>query len=48
MGEYYLTIGDKENSKKYYSMALEKYPFNNSSLTALQKMTDAEKSTESK
>ena len=48
MGEYYLTTGDKENSKKYYNMALEKYPFNNSSITALQKMADAEKATDSK
>ncbi len=48
MGEYYLTIGDKENSKKYYNMALEKYPFNNSSLTALQKMADANKTMDTK
>ena len=48
MGEYYLNTGDKENSKKYYNMALEKYPFNNSSITALQKMADQEKSADSK
>ena len=48
MAEYYLTTGDKENSKKYYNMALEKYPFNNSSITALQKMADQEKSADSK
>jgi tetratricopeptide (TPR) repeat protein len=43
MGEYYLTVGDTENAKKYYSMALEKYPFNNSSLTALQKLNESGK-----
>ncbi|MEO6219497.1 MAG: tetratricopeptide repeat protein, partial [Ginsengibacter sp.] len=48
MGEYYLTTGDKENSKKYYGMALEKYPFYDGSITALQKMADQEKSTDSK
>jgi tetratricopeptide (TPR) repeat protein len=40
MGEYYLTVGDKENAKKYYSMALEKYPFTNSSIIALQKINE--------
>lgn len=40
MGEYYLNTGDMENSKKYYNMALEKYPFNGSSIAALQKMED--------
>jgi len=43
MGEYYLLTGDMENSKKYYSMSLEKYPFNRSSLNALQKMADDKK-----
>ena len=43
MGEYYITTGDTENAKKYYSMALEKYPFTNSSITALQKINDAGK-----
>jgi Tfp pilus assembly protein PilF len=43
MGEYYLTVGDTENAKKYYSMALEKYPFTNSSITALQKINEAGK-----
>ena len=40
MGEYYLNTGDTENAKKYYTMALEKYPFNISSINALQKMSD--------
>lgn len=43
MGEYYLLTGDLENSKKYYSMSLEKYPFNITSINALQKMADDEK-----
>ena len=48
MAEYYLTTGDKENAKKYYTMALEKYPLNNSSLNALQKMEDETKTGDSK
>jgi TolA-binding protein len=40
MGEYYLTAGDTENSKKYYTMAVERYPFSNSSVEALQKIND--------
>lgn len=43
MAEYYLLNGDKENSKKYYTMALEKYPFFNSSVNALDKMAEEEK-----
>ncbi len=38
MGEYYLNVGDTTNSKKYYMMSLEKYPFANSSINALQKI----------
>ncbi len=38
MGEYYLNVGDTTNSKKYYMLSLEKYPFANSSLNALQKI----------
>ncbi|MEO6869785.1 MAG: tetratricopeptide repeat protein [Ginsengibacter sp.] len=38
MGEYYLNVGDTTNSKKYYMMSLEKYPFNSSSIEALQKL----------
>ncbi len=48
MAEYYLTSGDKENAKKYYTIALEKYPLNNSSLNALQKMEDETKTADSK
>lgn len=46
MGEYYLLNGDKENSKKYYTMALEKYPFFHSALNALDKMATEEKKME--
>lgn len=35
MGEFYLKSGDKVNAEKYYSMALEKYPFSNSAREAL-------------
>jgi len=38
MGEYYLNVGDTTNSKKYYMLSLEKYPFANSSLNALEKI----------
>ncbi len=48
MGEYYLNTGDIENAKKYYSLALEKYPFNISSVNALQKMADDKKMKDSK
>ncbi len=48
MGEYYVTIGDTENAKKYYSMALEKYPLNNSAITALRKMADEKTKNDSK
>ena len=48
MGEYYLNTGDMENAKKYYSIAVEKYPFNISSVNALQKMEDDKKMKESK
>ncbi|MDB5200496.1 MAG: tetratricopeptide repeat protein [Chitinophagaceae bacterium] len=48
MGEFYLLTGDMENSKKYYSLSLEKYPFNESSITALQKMEDDKKKMEAK
>lgn len=43
MGEYYLTVGDTANSKKYYTMAVEKYPFSTSSVEALQKINDTAK-----
>jgi Tfp pilus assembly protein PilF len=41
MAEYYLTTGDTTNAEKYYKLALEKYPFFNSSVNALQKINDA-------
>lgn len=40
MGEYYMTNGDMDNAKKYYTMAVERYPFSNSSVTALQKINE--------
>jgi Tfp pilus assembly protein PilF len=43
MGEYYLTIGDNENAEKYYTLALEKAPFNHSSLAAMEKINEAKK-----
>ncbi|MDQ6756892.1 MAG: hypothetical protein M3004_08145 [Bacteroidota bacterium] len=46
MGEFYLLTGDMENAKKYYSMSLEKYPYNNSSLNALEKMAEDKKKME--
>ncbi len=38
MGEYYFMVGDMENSEKYYNMALEKYPFNSSSIDKLKEI----------
>jgi tetratricopeptide (TPR) repeat protein len=43
MGEFYLDTGDTTNAEKYYRLALEKYPFNISSIEALQKINDAKK-----
>lgn len=43
MGEYYLNVGDYENSEKYYNMALEKYPFNISSLDKLKEIKELKK-----
>jgi tetratricopeptide (TPR) repeat protein len=43
MGEFYLDTGDTANAEKYYKMALEKYPFNDSSIEALRKINDAKK-----
>ena len=48
MGEFYMNTGDMENSRKYYTMALDRYPFLNSSLTALQKITDKDKGSQAK
>ena len=38
MGEFYLIIGDMDNAEKYYNMALEKYPFNISSINKLKEI----------
>lgn len=43
MGEYYMNNGDMANSKKYYTMAVERYPFATSSVEALQKINDMAK-----
>lgn len=43
MGEFYLNTGDMANAEKYYKLSLEKYPFTNSSLDALQKINDNKK-----
>ena len=48
MGEYYLNTGDTANARKYYNMSLEKYPFSNSSVNAIQKMDDDKKKAEMK
>ena len=48
MGEFYLNTGDMENSRKYYSMALDRYPFMNSSITALQKIAEKDKNSQAK
>jgi Tfp pilus assembly protein PilF len=38
MGEFYFMTGDMDNSEKYYNMALEKYPFNISSIDKLKEI----------
>ena len=43
MGEFYLDTGDTANAEKYYKMALEKYPFNVSSVEAVEKIEAAKK-----
>ena len=48
MGEFYLNTGDTANARKYYNISLEKYPFSNSSVNAIQKMDDDKKKTEGK
>ena len=48
MGEFYLITGDTANARKYYNMSLEKYPFSNSSVNAIQKMNDDKKKAEMK
>ena len=46
MGEFYLNTGDNANAEKYYTMALERYPFNTSSLNAIQKMKETKPKTQ--
>jgi len=48
MAEFYLVTGDTTNAEKYYTMALEKYPFNNSSLNAMDKIESAKPKAELK
>jgi tetratricopeptide (TPR) repeat protein len=48
MADYYEHNGDTANARKYYMMALEKYPFFNSSANAIQRMDDAKKKAETK
>ncbi|MEP6711365.1 MAG: hypothetical protein ABJA37_03060 [Ferruginibacter sp.] len=48
MGEFYLDTGDSTNAEKYYKLALEKFPFLNSSINALQKINDAKPKTDVK
>lgn len=43
MGEFYLLTGDLDNAEKYYSKALEIYPYANSSLNALEKIKEQKK-----
>ncbi len=40
MGEYYFNNGDMDNAEKYYNMALEKYPFNISSIEKLKEIKE--------
>lgn len=41
MGEYYFVTGEMEKSEKYYNLALEKYPFSQSSVAKLKEIKDA-------
>jgi len=43
MGEYYLNNDDYTNARKYYEMALEKYPFYTNSIIKLDEISKAEK-----
>lgn len=43
MGEFYLNTGDLANAEKYYKMALEKYPFNISSIDKLKEISEKKK-----
>jgi len=46
MGEFYLTTGDKVNAEKYYTLALEKYPFMVSAVQAIEQITAEKKKAE--
>jgi len=48
MADYYEHNGDTANARKYYTMALEHYPFFNSSVNAIQRMDDEKKKAETK
>ena len=43
MGEWYFDTGDMANAEKYYKLALEKYPFNNSSIEKLNEIREKKK-----
>jgi tetratricopeptide (TPR) repeat protein len=43
MGEFYMLTGDPANAEKYYTKSLEKYPFANSSIVALEKIKEEKK-----
>jgi Tfp pilus assembly protein PilF len=43
MGEFYLNTGDLANAEKYYRLALEKYPFNISSIDKLKEIGEKKK-----
>jgi Pre-mRNA 3''-end processing (cleavage and polyadenylation) factor len=43
MGEFYFNTGDMVNSEKYYTMALERYPFNTSSIQKIDEIVKAKK-----
>jgi tetratricopeptide (TPR) repeat protein len=43
MGEFYLNTGDLASAEKYYKLALEKYPFNISSIDKLKEIGEKKK-----
>jgi Tfp pilus assembly protein PilF len=43
MGDFYVNTGDTANAEKYYRLSLDKYPFTNSSVNAVQKFDDNKK-----
>ena len=48
MGEFYMTTGDIANAEKFYTMALEKYPYMISAVQAMEKITAEKKKGEKK